>query len=469
MHTENALNNASGDQRLLTPYREPLVPLEGANVFVIGAARCGVAAASLLLRAGVSVTLSDIKERLSQDALNLEELGATLQTGTQEIPKGTNLVVRSPGVPRNVQVMKDAYESGIPVVSEIELASWFCDTPIIAVTGTDGKSSVVTMINEALLGMGIKSVESGNIGTPFCRIVQEDSSKELDYVVVEVSSYALEDIHSFSPHIAVLLNVAEDHLDHYESFDEYTEVKGRIGNGQKADDYFILNAADERCLRFRNTTDATKLFFSLEDHAQEGAFLFEDYIVYRQEGNECRIDVNLENWLRHQKENYLAALIVCERCGADLEEAAEALSKFKGLPHRIQFVRKLRGVAFYDDSKATSVHATTAALNSIEDPIVLIAGGDAKGADFRSLKPLVREKVKAMVLLGTSKDQLAETFGDCVTCEKVNDLEEAVEEAVKQAEAGDIVLLSPACSSLDMFANFEERGRVFQQAVMELD
>lgn len=429
-----------------------------------------MAASHLLIKAGAEVIVSDMKsrEQLSEEVLALEQFGVKLQSGRQFLPENTGLVLRSPGVPRSNPAVQEAMAHRVPIVSEIELGSWFCEPDIIAVTGTDGKSSVVTMIDEALNDTGFRSVRAGNIGIPLCEVVQNNCARRYDFVVLEVSSYALENIHHFQPKIAMILNIAEDHLDHYDSFDHYTEVKGRISAKQTEQDFLILNANDERCMRFAEKAKSRTAFFALDNHGREGAFFSGETVICRLGNEEQATHVNLHNWFRHQKENFAASMVAMKLAGCDIKKAAGALNKFRGLPHRIEFVRELDGVAYFDDSKATTAHATTAALKSIDKPVVLIAGGDAKGADFTGLRPLIGQKVKAMVLLGMSKEQLAGTFSDIVPCHQVDSIEEAVRKARELSEPGDIVLLSPACSSLDMFRNFEQRGTKFQEAVAQL-
>lgn len=455
----------------MLPCREPLPPVAGSRVLVIGAGKCGVAASRLLHKAGAEVILSDRKpmERLGEDVLQLQQLGIELQTGAHTLAPNTGLIMRSPGVPKDIEVLRQAKEECIAIVSEIEVGSWFCAPKIIGVTGTDGKSSVVTMINEALNVSGWRSVEAGNIGTPLCEVVLDDCGRKYDYVVVEVSSYALENTSHFRPFVGVILNVAEDHLDHYNSFEEYAETKGAIRKNQTTEDFLVVNASDEWCRKFGAESQAEVRWFSLDDHEREGTFLREDSVVYRQGQSEQAHPINLQKWFKHQKENLLASALTTLLCGSEIRTVVDALSRFRGLPHRIEFVRELRGVIFFDDSKATTPHATEAALKAMEQPVVLIAGGDAKGTDITSLKPLIQTKVKAMVVLGKSRDLFVEQFGGCVPCQAVDSLEQAVTEAFSKATDGDVVLLSPACSSLDMFSSFEERGRMFKQAVGGLE
>ncbi|HNT35505.1 MAG TPA: UDP-N-acetylmuramoyl-L-alanine--D-glutamate ligase [bacterium] len=457
------------EQRML-PCREPLPPVAGSRVLVLGAGKCGLAASRLLHKAGAEVILSDSKslDHLPEEVIQLQKLGIQIETGGHTLPANTGLIMRSPGVPKHIEVLRQAREEGVAIVSEIEVGSWFCAPRIIAITGTDGKSSVVTMVNQALNSSGWKSVEAGNIGTPLCEVVFDDCGRKHDFVVVEVSSYALENTYHFHPFVSVILNVAEDHLDHYESFEEYAETKGAIRRNQTEEDFLVLNAQDQWCLRFAEKSAATVRWFSLDDHGRDGAFLSESTVVYREGRSERTRHISLQDWFRHQKENLLASVVTTVLCGSEMESVVDALGQFRGLPHRIEFVRQLRGVTFYDDSKATTPHATQAALKSMERPVILIAGGDAKGTDITSLRPFIQEKVKSLVLLGKSRDLFVERFSDCVECQKVDSMQQAVTEAFLKAKKGDVVLLSPACSSLDMFRNFEQRGQIFKEAVATL-
>ena len=471
MYAKDAVKNQTMNRLSLKPVSETLLDLPGASVLIIGAGRCGLSAARLLFRAGSNVTVSDHKPRelWPNEFRFLESQGVKIEAGQNTVPKNTQLIVRSPGVPRHSEIIQSVYSLGIPVVSEIELASWFCKAPVIAVTGTDGKSTVVSMIQHVLQSMKVNSLLTGNIGTPFCEIAQEDGVSDLDWVVVEVSSYALEDIHLFRPRIAALLNIAQDHLDHYESFDEYAFFKGRISLNQTPEDYFLLNAADEKCIQFTGLSQAKALAFSLAPHSVDGVFFSGvDAVTLRLGGMEKVLKVAVGDWFSHQKENFLVALLATAICGVEPKDACTALRDFKFLPHRIQWIAEQNGIQFYDDSKATSCHATCAALRSMQKPVVLIAGGDAKGQDLSVLGALVAKKVKALIVLGRSRDQFMNLFQSVVPCKQVSEMQEAARVAVQLAAPGDVVLLSPACSSLDMFKNFEERGEAFREAVLEM-
>ncbi len=467
---------------------DPAAELKGRNVTVVGLARSGVAAARLLLAAGARVTVADAKEAgLLGDApsrLGREGISLRLGAGYERALQGADLVVISPGVPSSLAILVEVREQGVRVIGELELASWFLTAPILAITGTNGKSTTVTLLGQLLKRSGKRTFVGGNLGTAMCEAAlatYQDArggapvgGRPYDYVVAEVSSFQLETIERFHPAVAAVLNITTDHMDRYASFGHYTAAKARIFENQTPEDTALLNVDDPIVAAFRQGLRARVLGFtrtgSLPENVDGGLYLDGDRVMARLEGRQeelCRReDIRLLG--SHNLANAMAALAVARWCDCPLEPLRQALNAFPGLEHALELVRERHGVRYVNDSKGTNVDATVKALESVEAPILLIAGGRDKGADFSKLREPIRRRVKHLILIGEAATQIQEALGGFERVHRAGSLREAVHEAVEVALSGDVVLLSPACASFDMFADYQDRGRQFKQLVNEL-
>jgi UDP-N-acetylmuramoylalanine--D-glutamate ligase len=407
---------------------------KGKNVLVVGLGRSGYAASCLLsdLGAMVSVTDNSINNSLSEYAGHLKTRGIKVQLGghTEDFVKGRDLVVLSPGVDNRAQPVIWADVLKIPIISEIELAWFLCPATVIAITGTNGKSTVTTLIGKVLQAGGKKVHICGNIGNPFSGELSK--MNEQDYVSLEISSFQLERAQTFKPKISVLLNLSPNHLDRYNNLQEYLAAKKRIFMNQDKNDYAVINYAD--C--------------ALRDLAKE-----------------IKAKVMYFNTSLEMNPNFQAVMTVAGILGIDMDTVREVLNNFKGLEHRLEFVAEFRGIEFINDSKATTIDSTLWALNNINKPVILIAGGRNKGLKFDAIKDSIAAKTKRLILIGETKQILREIFKDVVDTQETFSLEEAVRLAYRNAEKGDCILLSPMCASFDMFANFQERGNTFKAAV----
>lgn len=442
--------------------------LEGKKVLVVGMGRAGVAAAKLLKDRGARVTINDKKgkEELREAFKELEGRGIRMETGGHplELLEDRELIVASPGVSPNIPLLERAKEKKIPIIGELELASSFLKVPIIAVTGTNGKTTTTTLIGKILKEEGKKVAVAGNIGYPLSSCI----SKDYELVVSEVSSFQLERIKTFHPFISIMLNIAPDHLDRYRNLDEYIAAKKRIFLNQERSDFAVLNRDDANCRTL--STEAKKIFFSQEEELEEGVYLKEERIMANLSGRLQEVIHQEEIGIKgpHNLENALAAITTCLILRVKVESIKKVLKEFKGIPHRMEFVREIEGVRFVNDSKATNVSSVMKSLASFKEPIILIAGGRDKGLDYAPLRPLVEERVKVLILLGEAKEKIARALFPYKRVKRAEDMKEAVAIAFRLAEEGEIVLLSPACSSYDMFRDFEERGEVFKEAVRRL-
>jgi len=447
--------------------------LRGRRILVIGLARSGIAACRVLAGLGSDVTGNDQKGRGDLDSAALDEIEAKdvrLVLGSHDpgLVHGIDLVVLSPGVDPRLTLLEEARRISIPVIGELELGYLLAHAPIVAVTGSNGKSTVTALLGEILEAAGREVVVAGNIGCPLVGEVHRAS--EDGVIVCEVSSFQLETIRRFRPRIAIILNLTPDHLDRHGSMVAYVDAKARIFSNQGGEDVTILNADDELTANLAPRVPAQILTFSASREQQEGAFVREGTIIVRRSGRE-RVLMPSES-IRlvgpHNLLNSLACVAASSVLGVADLAVQQTLQSFQGLEHRLEFVRKLGGVSYVNDSKATNVDAVRSALESYAGSVVLIAGGRAKGVDFRELRPEVAERVKALILLGEARQVLHDALGDLVETHEVRTMDEAVTLAARLAEPGDTVLLSPSCASFDQFRDFEERGRAFKRAVARL-
>lgn len=442
--------------------------LTGKKVLVIGLARTGRECARFLARQGAQVTISDLRQ---VDALKLEiealaGLPINFHLGGEETGWLDNMdyVVPSPGVPMNNSMLREAVLRHIPVLSEIELAYRFFRAPLIAITGTNGKSTTTTLIGAMLKADGRKTFLGGNLGAPFIGAVSED----WDWGVVEISSFQLEWVERFRPHIALHLNVTEDHLDRYPSFADYCHAKERIFAAQTNDDVAILNRDDPLVWRLSRQVKAHVVSFGFAEVA-DGVFVSGDEIVWRAGTDEERFSLlNAKIQGVHNVENLMAAIAAAKCAGVSRRAIEKTLEEFPGLEHRLEFVREKDGVRYYNDSKGTNVGAVIKSLASFSAPVILLAGGVDKGGDYGPLADGVKQKVRRLVLFGAAKAVIAAALGQLTETAVVEDINAAVRDAAAHARPGDVVLLSPACSSFDQFNNYAERGRVFKQLVQAL-
>lgn len=444
--------------------------LDGKTVLVIGLGRTGVATAGFLLERGARVLAADEKP-ISELGDTVEPLkgmaGVEMGIGQDDVGvlSRTDLIVPSPGVPPSNPLLAEGAVRGIPVVSELELASGYVKKPIIAITGTNGKTTTTTLVGEMLAHCGKRTFVGGNIGTPLISYVRGE--QEDDYVVVEVSSFQLQWVRYFHPFVAMLLNVTGDHLDYHGSFEEYRSVKERIFARQGSGDLAILNGDDPASAALAKRLPAGHIAsFSSLAALEEGIFLDGEALRYRIAGRDERYPVGaIRLQGAHNLENVMAAILAARMCGCPPGGIAEVLKNFAGIPHRIEFAGRVDGVAYYDDSKGTNVDAVYRALRSFTGPVVLLLGGRYKGGDFGILAGPLREKVKVLILFGEAAGELEGMIGGIVRTERAGNLKEAVGMARGAASSGDTVLLSPGCSSFDEFRNYEERGSAFKGIV----
>ncbi len=451
------------------------------HVVIVGLGKTGLALAKFFKSRGARVTVSDsdAEENLRDNLSVVKELGCNVEVGghTPGTFLSADLVVVSPGVPDNLDILNQARDSGIPVVGELEIASPHISAPVIAITGTNGKTTTTELVCAIMEREGKRFFKGGNIGTPLTEFVM--SSERVDYVVLEVSSFQLDTAPGFHPRISVLLNITEDHLDRYSSLEEYRRSKVSIFRNQDTSDFAIINADDPLLPKDFGIAAHTLLFS--KENPKAHAFLDK-----RQEVMICRGDFfkagegkvgekgavfNFRNTKLvgvHNLENMLAASLVAFCCGISRKAIQETINSFRGLPHRLQFIREWNKVKFYNDSKATNVGAVVKALESFPGPVVLLAGGRDKGGSYDPLVPIVKEKVRALILFGEARRRIARYLGDLTNTWLVKNLDEAVRVAVTISKPGDVVLLSPACASFDQYKNYKERGLEFERLVRSL-
>ncbi len=438
------------------------------KISILGLARSGIAAAKLAKKAGFEVFVSDaaVNEELIEKAKALNELGIDVEVGghTPRVLQ-SDLIVVSPGVPLGIDVIKAAREMGIPVISEIEFAFRFEKGRVVAVTGSNGKSTTATLIARILEDSGKKVFLAGNIGKPYSDVVTSTSSDSI--TVLELSSFQLEAIYNFSAFVGILLNLAPDHLDRYDTVDDYYRAKFRLFETQKPGSYAVLNVDQPEVAKLEGKIVADVLPFTMRDVRMNGAWLSESIIMRRDEPILRKDEIGIPG--PHNLANALASVAATIPFEVPKESLAETLMRFSGIEHRLERFLVWNGILFVNDSKATNPESLRFALLSFDRPIVLIAGGYDKGADFSYLSGLVTKKVKAAVFTGATAKKMAQQIGGAAGFSTVvKDFKEAVETAINLAKKGDVVLLSPGCASFDAFKNFEHRGRVFKELVKKI-
>jgi len=455
--------------------------LAGKKVLVVGIARSGIAASRLLISRGALVTANDLKraEQLPSEAEELKRLGAELALGghTQKLFTSADLIVQSPGVPADLEPFEAARRAGVKIISEAELAALFLKGRLIGITGSNGKTTTTILTGELMRAAGAITTVGGNIGTPLTSLVEESSDES--WLVAELSSFQLETIDSLHADVAVVTNITPDHLDRHGTFDSYMRAKHRIFLNQNSSDWAVLNADDGGSTEMATSLGVPSqiVYFSSKGSKAAHLYVCGGHIcttLVSGQSSETRVIALDELQIpgMHNVENVMAALgaVFCAMGtkSDDLAAIVDAIRNFKGVEHRIEFVAEIDGVRFYNDSKATNVDSTIKALEAFAGNIILILGGKDKGGDFTVLAPLIRERVRHIILIGAASDKIADQIAGTQPLSRADSMEDAVFKSAEMAASGDTVLLAPACASFDMFDNYEHRGRVFKDAVRKL-
>lgn len=452
----------------------PFQTIKGRRAVVVGMAKSGLAVAELLLKRGVNVFVTEVLpgHKVERAVHRLVALGIPYETGghTLERLSETDFVVLSPGVPETIEIVQHATKMGKPIYSEIEVASWFCRSRIVAVTGSNGKTTTTSLIGEIFRRVEPKTFVGGNIGTPFSEGVMSENQAE--YAVLEVSSFQLSNIHSFHPYISVLLNISPDHLDRHKTFEAYVAAKMNISLNQSSQDYLVCNADDPVLMENLKAGKTQIILFSSSPH--RGAHVFLDgHEIISKIGDSVRKIIDTREMILRGVHNYMnacAATAAAQCAGINDETIRSVLATFEPIEHRIEYVRELDGVRYFNDSKATNSDAAKQALLSFEEPLILLAGGYAKEHDYSHLAALANDKVRLFVFFGKDRNKLCQDLGADPSQNAClfETLEEAVSCAAANARTGEVVLLSPMCASFDAYAGFEERGRHFKKLVNNL-
>ena len=449
----------------------PGFDLDGKRVLVVGLARTGLVTALFSAGYGAKVTATDERPipEVAEAAEKLRLAGVKLELGgfVPETFLEQDLIVVSPGVPAKIAPLEAARAQGIPVWSEIELAWRFLRGKLLAITGSNGKTTTTSLVAHILKTSNIPTLVGGNIGTPLLALVE--SSIDTTVTVAEISSFQLETIDSFRPEIGVLLNLTPDHLDRHLTFEDYAGAKMRMFENQLEKDIALLNADDPEVTR-RMPAKPKIFWFSRQKRVATGAFLRDDQIIFRNEGSEVELarlaDIQLRG--QHNIENVLASCAASYLAGAVPAAIAAGVKSFRGVEHRLEFVTEISGVQYYNDSKATNVDAAVKAVEAFPGPLVVILGGRDKGSPYTPLRELLHERARLALLMGEAAEKIAADLGDAVQFENAGTLHQALDIAARHVQPGDTVLLAPACSSFDQFENYEHRGRVFKELVAHI-
>jgi UDP-N-acetylmuramoylalanine--D-glutamate ligase len=448
--------------------------LKNKRVLVVGLGKSGKSAALFLRALGAQVTVSDSRsaEALAGEIPALLDAGVMVETGGHGLLtfRRQDLIVVSPGVPYDTPELKQARAFGLPIIGELELASRFLEGQIVAITGSNGKTTTTSLLGQIFADAGVPTLVGGNIGTPVIDLIAQSTPQTTS--VLEVSSFQLETVDKFRPHIAVVLNITQDHLDRHGTFENYAAMKARITAQQTAEDFFVLNAEDKPTQMLAARTKAQVFWFSGRRAIKQGAFVHGESIVFLpREGAKPEpvlplAEIPLKG--AHNVENVLAAVCAARLGGVSAESIRASVASFKAVEHRLEFVATVRGVAFYNDSKATNVDATKKALEAFPGGVHLILGGKDKNSDYTELADLLRARVKTVYTIGSAAEKIERHLAGVVKIVSAGTLDAAVRQAAQVAVAGDVVLLAPACSSFDQFTSYEHRGRVFKKLVKDL-
>ncbi|MEG9435791.1 UDP-N-acetylmuramoyl-L-alanine--D-glutamate ligase [Edaphobacter sp. HDX4] len=448
--------------------------LKNKRVLVVGLGKSGIAAAKFLRQQGARVTVSDTRSAvaLAEEIPGLLDAGIMVESGGHGLLtfRRQDLIVISPGVPLDTPEVRQVIGFGVPVIGELELASRFLKGRVLAITGSNGKTTTTTLLGSILAEGGLPALVGGNIGTPVIDLIPSSTDQTVN--VLEVSSFQLETIEQFRPWIAVVLNITPDHLDRHGNFENYAAMKMRITKNQQAEDFLVLNAEDKPTQMVAARTKAQIFWFSPRRPIKQGAFLYGDSIVFvPREGARAEPimpvgEIPLKG--SHNVENVLAAVCAARLAGVSAEKIRSAVAAFKAVEHRLEFVSTVEGVEYFNDSKATNVDAALKAIAAFPGCVHLILGGKDKGSDYTLLEPLLRERVKAVYTIGSAAEKIERQLQGVVKMVGAGTIDVAVREARKAAIPGDVVLLAPACSSFDQFENYEHRGRTFRKIVHEL-
>ncbi len=446
-------------------------PFENKKIFVIGAAKSGVAVAHFLKKNGSEVFVSEKEsaDKCWNESKQLEQKSISCEFGGHsDRLLEADMIVVSPGVPMNIPILKKIREAGIPVYSELEIASWALQATIVAITGSNGKTTTTILTGEIFLQSGRPTIVAGNVGTPLSEIVH--ASVPEGVAVLEVSSFQAEGFLNFRPKVGVLLHLAPDHMDRYKTIDEYYSAKMRTFMNQRSDDLLIFNDDNEQVKHYIESIRARKIPFSQKHPLEVGAWMDGDKIICRLEGDPEVIVTKKELGLRgsHNVYNVMAAILAAKSLHVPSVTINGVLRSFTGVEHRLEFIREVNGVKFYNDSKATNVDSAFYGLRSFDEPVIWIVGGKHKGSPYAPLADTVKEKVKCMVTIGQAAPLIEEELSAITKTIRAGTMDDAVRKAFAESDSGDVVLLSPACSSYDMFTNYEERGKVFKESVWRL-
>jgi len=451
-----------------------MLELKNKRVLVVGLGKSGLAAAHFLKTLGARVTVSDARPAmLIAELSELLEQGFSVEAGSHGLLtfRRQDLIVVSPGVPMSTPELKQVRAMGAHIIGELELGAQYLQGTVVAVTGSNGKTTTTTLIGEILKAAGRPTLVGGNIGRPVTAMVEESTSES--WSVLEVSSFQLETVETFKPRIALVLNITPDHLDRHGTFEAYAALKARITEFQTAEDFLILNGEDKETQLIAAKTKAQVYWFSGRRPIKQGAFVYGESILFvPREGAKAEpvmpvAEISLAG--AHNVENVLAAVCAARLAGVESETIRAAVAAFRAVEHRLEFVREVGGVRYYNDSKATNVDATRKALESFAGGIHLILGGKDKDSDYTTLAPLLRERVKTVITIGSAAEKIERELDGVVKIESAETLARAVAFAHETAAAGDTVLLAPACSSFDQFENYEQRGRVFKELVASIE
>ncbi len=451
-----------------------VMELKNKRVLVVGLGRSGISAAKFLRERGARVTVSDSRsaQALAKEIPALMDAGIMVETGGHGVLtfRRQDLIVISPGVPVDTAELNQVRTLGVAIIGELELASRFLEGKVVAITGSNGKTTTTTLVGEILKRAGWPTLVGGNIGLPVIDLIAESGPET--WTVLEVSSFQLETVAEFRPRIAAVLNLTPDHLDRHGTFAAYAAAKTRITERQDVEDFLVLNAEDKAVQMIAGKTRAQVFWFSPRRPIKQGAFVHGESIVWLgREGGKAEPvmpvgEIRLKG--AHNVENVLAAVAISRLAGVASEAIRSAVREFRGVEHRLEPVRTWNGVEFYNDSKATNVDAAMKAVASFAGGVHLILGGKDKDSDYGEMREMLRERVKAVYTIGSAAEKIARQLGGVVKIESAGTLAVAVAEATKASVPGDVVLLAPACSSFDQFENYEHRGRVFRELVLAL-